>query len=150
VASTQLHPIEILIVEDNPGDVFLTREVLEKSKILNTIKSVPDGEAAMQYLRREGRYQDVRLPDLVLLDLNLPKMDGRTVLEMMKADDELRKIPVVILTSSQAPGDIEGSYARHANCYLTKPVQFHEFAGVVRSIDEFWLGLVKLPGTTRS
>jgi len=139
-------PIQILLVEDNPGDVRLTREVLKDGRINNTLNVVGDGVEAMAFLRHEGAYADAKQQDLVLLDLNLPKKDGPEVLAEMKADPVLRRIPVIILTSSSAEIDILGAYDLHANCYITKPVDLDQFTKVVRSIEEFWLSIVKLPG----
>jgi chemotaxis family two-component system response regulator Rcp1 len=139
-------PIQILLVEDNPGDVRLTREVLKDGRINNTLNVVEDGVEAMAFLRHEGAYADAGQQDLVLLDLNLPKKDGREVLAEMKADPVLRRIPVIILTTSSAELDILGAYDLHANCYITKPVSLDQFTKVVRSIEEFWLSIVKLPG----
>ena len=137
--------IEILLVEDNPGDVRLTQEVLKEGRIANTLRVVNDGVAAMEYLRCEGEYAEMCRPDLVLLDLNLPKMDGRDVLAMIKSDPELRSIPIVVLTTSSAEVDILKAYDLHANCYITKPVDLNDFVKVVRSIEDFWLAIVKLP-----
>jgi two-component system, chemotaxis family, response regulator Rcp1 len=138
-------PIEILMVEDNPGDVRLTVEALKEAKVRNNLHTVEDGVEALAFLRREGRYADVPRPDLVLLDLNLPKMNGREVLAEIKEDPDLRRIPVVILTVSQAEQDIVKSYNLHANCYITKPVDLDQFLEVVKSIENFWLTIVKLP-----
>lgn len=138
-------PIEILLVEDNPGDARLTKEALKEGKVRNNIYVVPDGEEALAYLRREGKYGDAVRPDLVLLDLNLPKKDGREVLQEIKQDPSLRRIPVVILTSSKAEEDIVKSYDQYANCYITKPVELDQFLNVAKSIEEFWLSIVKLP-----
>jgi len=140
------NPIQILLVEDNPGDVRLTRDVLKDGRINNTLNVVGDGVEAMAFLRHEGEYADAKQQDLVLLDLNLPKKDGPEVLAEMKADPVLRRIPVIILTSSSAEIDILGAYDLHANCYITKPVDLDQFTKVVRSIEEFWLSIVKLPG----
>ena len=140
------NPIQILLVEDNPGDVRLTREVLKDGRINNTLNVVGDGVEAMAFLRHEGAYADAKQQDLVLLDLNLPKKDGPEVLAEMKADPVLRRIPVIILTSSSAEIDILGAYDLHANCYITKPVDLDQFTKVVRSIESFWLSIVKLPG----
>jgi len=139
-------PIQILLVEDNPGDVRLTREVLKDGRINNTLNVVGDGVEALAFLRRQGAYADAGPQDLVLLDLNLPKKDGREVLAEMKADPVLRRIPVIILTTSSAELDILGAYDLHANCYITKPVDLDQFVKVVRSIEDFWLSIVKLPG----
>ena len=138
-------PIEILLVEDNPGDVRLTQEVLKEGRIANVLNVVMDGVEALKYLRREGDYAKVRDTDLILLDLNLPKMDGREVLAVIKADPVLSRIPVVVLTTSGAEADILSAYSLHANCYITKPVSLDRFVDVVRSIEDFWLSLVRLP-----
>lgn len=138
-------PIEILLVEDNPGDIRLTREGLKEGRIFNNLSVVEDGVAAMAFLRREGEYADAPHPDLILLDLNLPKKDGREVLKEIKSDPKLRRIPVVILTTSRAEEDIKGTYNQHANCYITKPVNFDQFVNVVKSIEDFWLTIVRLP-----
>jgi CheY-like chemotaxis protein len=138
-------PIEILLVEDNPGDVRLTRKGLERAKVLNNLHVVNDGVEAMAFLRQTGDYEDAVRPDLVLLDLNMPRMDGEEVLEEMSEEETLRRIPVVVLTSSEAEGDIVRSYDLNANAYLTKPVDFEGFVDVVNSIEEFWLTVVKLP-----
>lgn len=137
--------IEILLVEDNPGDVRLTLEAFKGAKVLNNFAVVKDGVEALAYLRQEGHYQNSSRPDLILLDLNLPKKDGREVLAEIKADEHLKKIPVVILTTSTAEEDIARAYSTHANCYITKPVDLEEFLRVVQSIENFWLTLVKLP-----
>ncbi len=142
-----VRPIEILLVEDNPGDVDLTREGLADGKIHNNLHVAGDGEEAMAFLRREGKYADMPLPDLILLDLNLPRKDGREVLAAIKTDKELEHIPVVILTASQAEEDILRSYRLHANCYISKPIRFSEFVKVVQSIQEFWFTIVALPTT---
>ena len=137
--------VEILLVEDNPGDVGLTRETLKDSKLLNHMSVVNDGVEAMAFLRREGNHLQAPRPDLVLLDLNLPKKDGREVLAEMKADARLRRIPVVVLTTSSAEQDILRTYDLHANCYITKPVNLDQFGAVVRAIEEFWFTIVRLP-----
>ncbi len=137
--------INILLVEDNPADVRLTQEVLKEGKINNKLNVVYDGEEAIQYLHKEGPFADAELPDIILLDLNLPKIDGREVLEHIKKDDNLKRIPVIVLTTSDAQADILKMYENHANCYITKPVDFDEFISVVKSIEEFWLNIVKLP-----
>jgi chemotaxis family two-component system response regulator Rcp1 len=142
---TTLQPIEILLVEDSPGDVELTREALADAKVSNNLSVVGDGVEAMAFLRKEERYAAAPTPDLILLDLNMPRKDGREVLEEIKADQALRRIPVVVLTTSQAERDILASYNLHANCYVTKPVDLTQFIGVVRSIEDFWLTVVKLP-----
>ena len=137
--------IEILLIEDNPGDVRLTEEALKEGKVINRLSVVPDGVEAIEYLRKRGDYASAATPDLVLLDLNLPKKDGREVLAEVKQDPELRKIPVVVLTTSRDEQDILKSYDLHANCYITKPVDFEQFIRVVRAIEDFWLSVVKLP-----
>lgn len=138
-------PIEVLLVEDDPGDVLLTTEAFEHNKVQNFLHVVEDGEKAMAFLRREGEYADKPRPDLVLLDLNLPRKDGREVLSEIKDDEELRSIPVVVLTTSEADEDILRSYRLHANAYVTKPVDFERFVSVVRQIDDFFVSVVKLP-----
>jgi CheY-like chemotaxis protein len=137
--------IEILMVEDNPGDVRLTKEALKEAKVKNRMHVVSDGVEAMAYLRGEGQYAGKPVPDLIFLDLNLPRKDGREVLEEIKGDPHLKRIPVVVLTTSQAESDIFQSYNLHANCYITKPVDLERFLEVVRSIEGFWLSIVKLP-----
>lgn len=143
--NSPLHPIEILLVEDNPGDVRLTREALNEGKVHNNLNVTKDGEEAMAYLRKEGVYHRATCPDLILLDLNLPKMDGREVLAAIKADESLRRIPVVILTTSHDEADILKTYDLHANCYITKPVDLTQFLAVVQAIEDFWFTVVKLP-----
>ena len=138
-------PIEVLLVEDNPGDVRLTLEVFKESKMHNNLSSVGDGVEALAFLRREGKYIQSPRPDLILLDLNLPKKDGREVLAEIKEDPDLRRIPVVVLTTSQAEQDVLRSYNLHANCYISKPIDLEQFITVVRSIEDFWLAIVKLP-----
>ncbi|MGH8740884.1 MAG: response regulator [Burkholderiales bacterium] len=138
-------PVEILLVEDNPGDERLTREALKEGKVYSNLHWVKDGVEAMEYLRREGRYQDAPRPDIILLDLNLPKKDGREVLQDIKNDDKLKRIPVVVLTTSKAEEDVLRTYNLHANCYVTKPVDLEKFIVVVKSIDVFWLTVVTLP-----
>ena len=133
------------MVEDNPGDVRLTLEALKEGKVRNNLHTVADGEEAMNFLRRQGAYSKVPRPDLVLLDLNLPKKNGREVLGEIKDDPDLKRIPVVILTVSEAEQDIIKSYNLHANCYITKPVNLEQFIQVVRSIEDFWLSIVMLP-----
>lgn len=137
--------IDILLVEDNPGDVRLTQEALKEAKVRNRLHVVEDGVAAMGFLHQEGEYQGMPKPDLILLDLNLPKKDGREVLEEIKQDPSLMRIPVVVLTTSQAEEDIVRSYDLHANCYVTKPVDLDQFINIVKSIEDFWLTIVKLP-----
>jgi CheY-like chemotaxis protein len=143
--SKDWRPVEILLVEDNPGDVDLTREALQDAKVRNRLHVVDDGAKAVDFLFKRGAYTDAPRPDIILLDLNLPKKDGRQVLEEIKADPQFAEIPVVILTTSQAEEDILRSYQLHANCYITKPVDFKQFMHVVKSIEEFWLTIVKLP-----
>ena len=143
--SPTMEPIVVLLVEDDPGDTLMIREALEANKVRNVLASVPDGVEAMAYLRRTGRYADAPRPDLILLDLNLPRKDGREVLAEIKRDEELRTIPVVVLTTSQAEEDVLRSYRLHANAYVTKPVDFDRFIEVVRQIDEFFVTVVKLP-----
>jgi len=138
-------PIEILLVEDNPGDVRLTQEALKDGKVLNNLSLVKDGEEAVRFLRREPPYADAPRPDVILLDLNLPRKDGREVLADIKSDPDLRRIPVVILTTSNHERDILKAYDLNANCYITKPVDLDQFIRVVRSVSDFWLTIVKLP-----
>lgn len=138
-------PINILLVEDNAGDADLAREALDSNKFSNNLEVVEDGEKAMAFLRREGSYADMPRPDLILLDLNLPKKDGRQVLAEIKSDHDLKRIPVVVLTTSQAEEDVIKSYDLHANCYITKPIDLNQFLRVVRSIEDFWLSIVVLP-----
>jgi two-component system, chemotaxis family, response regulator Rcp1 len=140
--------IEILLVEDSPGDVRLTREALKEGRVHNNLSVVVDGEQAMAFLRRQGPYANAPRPDLILLDLNLPKKDGREVLADLKADDGLRAIPVVILTTSKAEEDILRTYQLNANCYVTKPVDLEQFIRVVKAIEDFWLVIAKLPHGT--
>ena len=138
-------PFEILLVEDNPGDVRLTQETLKDFKVLNHLSVVGNGVEAMAFLRREGKYAQASRPDLILLDLNLPRKDGREVLTEIKVDEQLKRIPVVILTTSSAEQDILNTYEHHANCYITKPVDLDQFSAIVKSIEEFWFTIVKLP-----
>ena len=138
-------PIEILLVEDNPGDVRLTQEAVREAKIRNTLNVVNDGEQAIAYVRRQGEYAERPRPDLILLDLNLPRKDGREVLQDLKSDPDLHRIPVVVLTSSEAEQDILSTYDLYANAYVTKPVDLEQFMRVVSSIQDFWLNIVKLP-----
>ena len=143
-------PIEVLLVEDNPGDVRLTQETFRDANSSIRLHVAPDGVEAMAFLRHEGAYVHAPRPDLILLDLNLPKMDGREVLAHIKVDDSLKMIPTVILTTSEAEVDILKSYQLQANCYLSKPVQLEAFESVVKSINDFWLTKVKLPQRTES
>jgi two-component system, chemotaxis family, response regulator Rcp1 len=138
-------PIEILLVEDNPGDARLTMEALKEGKVSNRLSHVADGAAALAFLKRAAPYASAPRPDVILLDLNLPKKDGREVLAEVKADPNLRRIPIVVLTTSQAEQDILRAYNLNANCYVTKPVDLDQFLKVIRSIEEFWLTIVKLP-----
>ena len=138
-------PVEILLVEDNPGDERLTREALKEGKVYSNLHWVKDGVEAMEFLRRKGRYQGVPRPDIILLDLNLPKKDGREVLQEIKTDNDLKRIPVVILTTSKAEEDVLKTYNLHANCYVTKPVDLEKFIVVIKSIDAFWLTVATLP-----
>jgi chemotaxis family two-component system response regulator Rcp1 len=141
----RLDPIQILLVEDSPGDVRLTQEVLRDAKIANDLHVVGDGEAAMSFLRKEGEFTDRPRPDLVLLDLNLPRKDGREVLTEMNSDPDLHRLPVIVLTTSSADEDVVRSYELSVNCYITKPIDLNEFITVVRSIENFWLSIVRLP-----
>jgi two-component system, chemotaxis family, response regulator Rcp1 len=146
MATAQMtRPVEILLVEDNPGDVRLTREALREGKVRNNLYVAADGVEALRFLRREGEHAEAVRPDLILLDLNLPRKDGREVLEEIKEDPQLRLIPVVVLTSSQAEQDICRAYDLHANCYVTKPVDLDRFITVVQTIENFWFTIVKLP-----
>jgi len=138
-------PIEVLLVEDDPGDVLLIREAFQDNKVANRLHVVADGVEALEFMRREGEYSAAPRPDLMLLDLNLPRKDGREVLAEVKADESLRTIPVVVLTTSEAEEDVLRSYDLHANAYVTKPVDFDRFIGVVRQIDQFFVSVVKLP-----
>jgi CheY-like chemotaxis protein len=141
----RISPIEVLLVEDDPGDVLMTREAFEEHKVNNRLTVVSDGAEALAYLRHEGEYTEAVRPDLILLDLNLPRRDGREVLAEIKNDEDLRRIPVVVLTTSAADEDILRSYSLHANAYVTKPVDFEQFIAVVRQIDDFFVSVVKLP-----
>lgn len=142
---TMGRPIEILLVEDNPGDVRLTQEILKEGKVNNHLNVASDGIEALAFLHRQGKYETAPRPDLILLDLNLPRKDGREVLTDIKQDEILRRIPVVILTTSQAEEDILRTYELHGNCYITKPVDLEQFIRVIKSIEDFWLTIVKLP-----
>lgn len=143
--SKNVRPVQILLVEDNPGDVGLTIEALKEATVLNKLTVVKDGIEALSLLRRQGQHAHAARPDLILLDLNLPKKDGREVLAEIKADDNLKRIPVIILTTSQNEQDVVKSYNLHANCYITKPLDLDQFIKVVKSIEDFWLGIVVLP-----
>ncbi|MGB9405882.1 MAG: response regulator [Candidatus Acidiferrales bacterium] len=142
---SQLQSVDILLVEDNVGDVRLTREVLKDSKVHNNLIVASNGEEALACLRKQGKYRDTARPDLILLDLNLPVKDGREVLAQIKGDADLKRIPVVILTTSKAEEDILKTYNLHANCFITKPVDLEQFCTVVKSLEDFWLAIVKLP-----
>ena len=144
---SECKPINILLVEDNEPDVVLTQEAFKDAKVANTLYVVEDGVEALGFLRRENRYADVPRPDLILLDLNLPRKDGRAVLDEIKSDPKLAPIPVVILTTSSDERDVLQAYIHHANCYITKPVDFVQFTTVVKSIEGFWLTVVRLPSS---
>jgi len=148
--SRNVSPIEILLVEDNPGDVRLTIEALKEAKVLNKLTVVKDGIDALSLLRREGAHAQAARPDLILLDLNLPRKDGREVLADIKADDDLKRIPVVILTTSQDEQDMFKVYNLHANCYITKPVDLGQLVAVVKAIEDFWFGIVVLPKSEKN
>lgn len=137
--------LEILLVEDNEGDITLTIEAFKEAKIRNSIRVVRDGEEALTYLRKQGVYTNVPSPDIILLDINLPKIDGKEVLSIMKKDPALKAIPVIMLTTSSADSDVQESYDNHANCYVIKPVDLNKFMEVIRSIEEYWVSIVKLP-----
>ncbi len=141
----RVRPINILLVEDSPADVRLTREALKEAKVLNTLHVVQDGIAALAFLRKEGQFASSPRPDLILLDLNLPKKDGREVLAEIKRDENLSTVPVVVLTTSKAEEDVVRTYKLHANAYVTKPVDLNQFLQVVRTIEDFWLAVVTLP-----
>lgn len=138
---------DVLLVEDNPGDVRLAREALADSQLIGHIEVVPDGEAAMHYLQREGVYADAPRPDMVLLDLNLPRKDGREVLAEIRSDPDLTRLPVVVLTTSDSAADVARSYELHANCFVRKPLEYLEFVEVMRQIERFWLATATLPGS---
>ena len=142
-------PIEILMVEDSVDDIEITMEALKDAKVRNNLTAVRDGVEAMAYLRRQGEFRGATRPDVILLDLNMPRMDGRQVLEAIKSDPELQRIPVVVLTTSEAEEDILRAYELHANCYITKPVDMSQFIKVVRSIEDFWFTVVRLPPEER-
>ena len=149
MSDNAMRPVEILLVEDNPGDVHLTMEAFKEAKVRNNISVADDGMKAMAFLRHEGEYKNAPLPDLILLDLNLPRKDGREVLAEIRLDPKLTRIPVVIMTTSQAEEDIAKAYDLHVNCYISKPMDLDQFIKVTRSIEDFWLTVVKLPGTFR-
>ncbi len=140
-----MNSVHILLVDDNEGDIVLTVEALSEANIINNISIVRDGEEAINFLNRKGRYKDSELPDLILLDINLPRMDGKEVLAIIKSDKELKRIPVIMLTTSSSEKDIGAAYDNHANCYITKPVDLDRFMSVIRTIEDFWISIVKLP-----
>ncbi|MGZ4903624.1 MAG: response regulator [Halobacteriota archaeon] len=142
-----IKPLEILLVEDNPVDIKMTQEAFKEGKLLSNLNVVTNGVAAIEFLRRKGRYKEAARPDLILLDLNLPQKDGREILKEVKSDDALRTIPVVVLTTSDDIDDVKNAYADMANCYITKPIEFDEFIAVIERIGDFWLSFVKLPST---
>jgi CheY-like chemotaxis protein len=143
--SKGIRPVEILLVEDNPGDIRLTKEAMKEAKIINNLNVVEDGVEALAYLRKKGKFKDANRPDMILLDINLPKKNGREVLAEIKQDKNLKQIPVIILTVSKAEEDIIKTYELHANCFITKPVDMDQFIKVVKSIEDFWFSVVKLP-----
>jgi CheY-like chemotaxis protein len=140
-----MKPIEILLVEDNPGDVLLTQEAFSESKVLNNMHAVSDGVEALDFLYKRGAYEEAVRPDIILMDLNLPRMDGRQVIKQIKADETLKHIPVIVLTTSSAEEDVLKSYDLHANAYVTKPNDLDKFMDVVRTINDFWFSIVRLP-----
>jgi len=143
--SSALRPIEILLVDDDAADIKLTRRELERNRVLNRVHVARDGVEAMKFLRHEGEYARVPRPDLILLDLNMPRKNGRQVLEEIKRDDDLKQIPVIVLTTSDAPEDVVGSYQRHANSYITKPVEIEQFRKAILMLNDYWISVVKLP-----
>ena len=145
MTATESRPIEILLVEDNPGDMRLTKEALRETKVNNHLHWVQDGSEALDFLHRRKQFADTPRPDIILLDLNLPKQDGHQVLRVIKNDVDLLQIPVVVLTTSNAEADVRKSYGLHANCYVTKPMEFENFINVIKTINQFWLTLAKLP-----
>ncbi len=149
MSDNAMRPVEILLVEDNPGDVHLTLEAFKEAKVRNNISVADDGMKAMAFLRHEDEFKNAPMPDLILLDLNLPRKDGREVLAEIRQDPKLKRIPVVIMTTSQAEEDIVKAYDLHVNCYITKPMDLDQFMKVARSIEDFWLTVVKLPGAFR-
>ncbi len=146
---TIVKPIDILLIEDNPGDVRLTIEALKEGKVYNNLSCAENGEDALNFLRKKGKYANAVRPNLIILDLNLPKKDGREVLKEVKEDPDLKRIPIVVLTSSSAEEDILKSYDLHANCYIKKPLDINQFINIVHSIKEFWFSIVLLPPKTR-
>jgi two-component system, chemotaxis family, response regulator Rcp1 len=145
-SDTQMRPIEILIIEDNPADIRLTREGLKEAKVVNRLHAVMDGKEALDFLHRRGAHRDAPRPDVIFLDLNLPGIDGHAVLSQVKDDPALRTIPIVVLTSSDAESDVVRSYEEHANCFITKPIDFAGFLRVVQAVENFWFTVVRLPG----
>ncbi|MGZ4870124.1 MAG: response regulator [Halobacteriota archaeon] len=143
--STHIKPVEILLIEDNPVDIRMTQEAFKDYRVANNPHSVTDGEAGMDFIYQRGKYIDAPRPDLILLDLNLPKKDGRTILNEVKADPKLRAIPIVVLTTSELDEDMMGSYCHNANAFITKPIDFDDFVRMMRTIGDFWLTFVKLP-----
>jgi CheY-like chemotaxis protein len=140
-----MHTLEILLIEDNPGDVRLTQEAFKDARIDSRLRVAQNGEDAIAYLRREGKFQEAARPDIILLDLNLPRLSGREVLAIIKSDDQFKHIPVVVLTTSENEDDILSSYQLHANCYITKPVDLNRFIAIINTINEFWFTVVRLP-----
>lgn len=145
MSKLNFEPVEILLVEDNPGDTRLTVEALKESKIYNTLNCVEDGQIALSYLKKEGKYKDARTPDMILLDLDLPNMSGRELLEIVKHDEKLRRIPIVVLTISESDKDVMRSYDMQANAYVRKPIDLDQFVKVIQSIEDFWFTVVKYP-----
>ncbi len=150
IEPTFSRPVEILLIEDNPVDIRMTQEAFRDYRVANNLHSVTDGEAGMDFIYQRGQYKDAPRPDLILLDLNLPKKGGREILEEVKADDHLRSIPIVILTTSELDEDIMGSYCHQANAFITKPIDFDDFVTMMRTIGDFWLTFVKLPSSYSS
>ena len=143
-------PIDILLVEDNPGDVLLTKKALAQSRVLNTLHVAADGDAALAFLRRQGKYAESARPGLILLDINLPGMSGLEVLREIKTDDDLRRLPVIMLTTSRAEADIVTAYSEYASCYISKPIEMQDFFNVIKTMEDFWLTIVELPpGSTK-
>ncbi|MGZ4904801.1 MAG: response regulator [Halobacteriota archaeon] len=145
IETTRVKPVEILLIEDNPVDIRMTQEAFKDYRVANNLHSVTDGEAGMDFIYQRGEYKDAPRPDLILLDLNLPKKDGRAILDEVKADPKLRAIPIVILTTSELDEDMMGSYCHNANAFITKPIDFDDFVKMMRTIGDFWLTFVKLP-----
>ena len=145
IETTRVKPVEILLIEDNPVDIRMTQEAFKDYRVANNLHSVTDGEAGMDFIYQRGKYKDAPRPDLILLDLNLPKKDGRAILDEVKANPKLRAIPIVVLTTSELDEDMMGSYCRNANAFITKPIDFDDFVTMMRSIGDFWLTFVRLP-----